>query len=87
MLAVETIASRAGNRRAFLVGAAGVAATAILMNRIAVAGGDCVTAQCPPQQRRKSRTSMSTLSGDAAQSRQQIGAHERPSLPPYFPLE
>ena len=87
MLGVAIIASRAANRRALLVGIAGMAATVMLLDRIAVAATNSTTVQSHSRQHLKSRTSLLTRVGSGAQRRPQIGARERQSLPPYFPFE
>jgi hypothetical protein len=87
MVGVEIIASRSVTRRAFLVGIAGMAAVATLMETIAVAGPDSGVVRGRLRQCIKSRTLISIYRDDATQTRQQIGARESLSLPPYFPFE
>jgi hypothetical protein len=60
---------------------------ATLMERIAVAGPDSGVVRDRLRPRIKSRTLISIHRDDAAQTRQEIGARESLSLPPYFPLE
>jgi hypothetical protein len=87
MIGVEIIASRTDSRRALLVGFIAMAGTALLLDRIAVAATDSTTAQGHPRQRLKSKSSNSTGWDKAAQTRPELDARERLSLPAYFPLE
>jgi hypothetical protein len=87
MLGVAFIASRAASRRAILIGVVGMATTAVLVDRIAVAGADSALTQGCPHQRIRSPPSILTRFDDGVQFRPQIGERQRPSLPPYFPLE